>query len=236
MPDEGMIHVNFARPMALFALPSPALLPQQVLSLHIVEPRYVQMVEHALNGTGQFAVAVFAGTQWKQEYHGRPPLRPAVCVAHILRHEHQPDGTYLLLVQGVCRAKIVRELPPEEGRLYRLAMLQPVGANAAGMETRLYGVRERLVELLEDSLLNELQHAEELAAQIRREQVSVPVLLELVAFALPTRPEMRYRLLEEPDPARRAELIEGELRAMIRVLQQAKGQHPEQWPKGVSWN
>ena len=56
------------------------LLPQQVIPLRIFEPRYKQMVEDVLDGTGQFAIAVFSGRRWKQEYHGKPPIRPAVCI------------------------------------------------------------------------------------------------------------------------------------------------------------
>ncbi len=113
--------------MPIFPLDHVTLLPQQVLPLHIFEARYRQMVEHALDGSGQIAMAVFDTEAWREQYHGRPPVRPAVCVGQIVQHEKLEDGRYNLLLQGVCRARILREEEPSEERLYRTATLEPVG-------------------------------------------------------------------------------------------------------------
>ena len=58
MPDEVSIRVNFNKPIPLFPLDSVVLLPQQVMPLHIFEPRYRQMVDEALDSVGQIAMAV----------------------------------------------------------------------------------------------------------------------------------------------------------------------------------
>lgn len=235
MSEESAIQVNFGKPVPLFPLDTAILLPQQVIPLRIFEPRYKQLVQDVLDGTGQLALAVFAGKRWKQEYHGRPPVRPAVCIGQIVQHEREDGGDYTLLVQGVCRARIAKELPAHDTKLYREAMLEPVGIDLAE-ETKLYGVRERLGELLEDKPLSELQLVGRVAELIHKEQIPTAVLLELVSFALPTRAEIRYRLLAEGDAAERADLIEHELLGLQHLMRQAKTQHPEHWPKGVSWN
>jgi uncharacterized protein len=250
MAEESSIQVNFGKPMPLFPLDSVVLLPQQVVPLHIHEPRYVQMIDRALDASGQIAMAVFEGGDWKQQYHGRPPLRPAVCIGQILRHEKLPgadaaddpilisedvDHRYNILLQGVCRARILKELPPHAGRLYREAILEPVGIEPEE-EYKLYGVRERLTELLEDEPLAQLSHASWVVERIRDEEIPTDVILELVSFALPTRREMRYRLLAEADVTQRADLIEHELIGLRHLIRLAKAQHPEEWPKGVSWN
>jgi Lon protease-like protein len=235
VPEESSIQVNFARPMPLFPLDTAVLLPQQVIRLNIFEPRYVEMLEHALDGAGQFAMAVFAGSRWKLEYHGRPPLRPAVCIGQILKHQTMPDKQYDVHVQGVCRARITREVPAGSGRLYREAILEPVGIDEAA-ETKLFGVRERLTELLSDDPLTRLTHASKIVEKIRDEDIPTAVILELVSFALPTRRELRYQLLEEGDAGERADLIEHELLGLQHLIRQALAQHPELWPKGVSWN
>ena len=131
MSDDTSIQVNFGRPMPIFPLDAVTLLPQQVLPLHIFEPRYRQLVDHALDGSGQIAMAVFEGDDWKQDYHGRPSIRPAVCIGQIIQHEKLMDGRYNLLLQGICRARVIEELPPEDGREYRLALLEPVGLDPA---------------------------------------------------------------------------------------------------------
>ena len=48
--------------------------------------------------------------------------------------------------------------------------------------------------------------------------------------------ELRYKLLDEADPIARADLIEHELMHLQSLITRAAAQHPEEWPKGVSWN
>lgn len=235
MSEESAIQVNFGRPMPVFPLESAALLPQQILPLHIFEPRYRQMVEDALDGAGQIAMAVFSGGRWKQEYHGRPPIRPAVCIGQIMQHEKLEDGCYNILVQGVCRARVIEEVKPRQDRLYREARLEPIGVDTEE-ETKLYGVRERLTELLTEGPLSKLAHAEWVVKRIRDESIPTAVILELVSFALPTAREVRYSLLEEGDAGSRADLIEHELLELQHVIKRATSQKPEMWPKGCSWN
>lgn len=235
MSESESYTVNFGRPMALFPLDSAVLLPQQVLPLHIFEPRYHQMVARALDGPGQFAMAVFEGQSWRQNYHGRPPLRRSVCVCQIMQHEALPGDRFNLLVQGLCRARVKRELPAEEGVLYRTAIVEPSDLDQTA-EQKLYGVRERLTELLSEGPLAKLNNAPRIVERIRNEDIDTTIILELVSFSLPTDREVRYLLLDEPDAGARAELVERELLGLQRLIGLASAQHPEQWPKGCSWN
>lgn len=222
--------------MPLFPLDSVVLLPQQVVPLHIFEPRYRQMMEHVLDGSGQFALATFEGSRWKQEYHGRPPLRSAVCVAQVARHEKMDDGRYNLIVQGVCRARIVKELAAAEGRLYRLATLAPVGLESTADEDELVEIRDLLEELLEDGPLTRMVAAGPVLQFIRDEKVPVPAMLELVSFSLLSGPELMYRLLAEGDLATRARLILDDLSNLESLIKKAAAQKREDVPKGVSFN
>ncbi|MGP1309805.1 MAG: LON peptidase substrate-binding domain-containing protein, partial [Phycisphaerales bacterium] len=99
MSDEApAIRVNFNRPMPVFPLREVVLFPHAAIPLHIFEERYRDMVDDALDGAGQIAMAVFEGERWTQEYHGRPPIRPAVCVGQILQHERLADGRYNIIL------------------------------------------------------------------------------------------------------------------------------------------
>lgn len=233
MSDEGAIQVNFGRPMPLFPLDTAVLLPQQVLPLHVFEPRYRQMVERALDGAGQFAMAIFHGTRWRQEYHARPPLRPAVCVAQIVQHERLAEGKFNLLLQGLCRARIVEEVAAAPDRLYREARLEPMGEEED--EESLRGVRERLVELLEEQL-GELGVTAWVLDRVRTLQIPTSVVLELVSFTIISDAELRYRLLAEASGPERAAMILDELREIAGTLRMAARQRPVDWPKGMSWN
>ncbi len=233
--EESTIRVNFGKPMPLFPLDSVSLLPQQVLPLHIFEPRYRQMMEHALDGAGQFAMAVFRGRAWKQEYHGRPPLMPAVCVGQIAQHEKLPDGRFNLLLQGVCRARIASELAPDESRLYRAATLEPVDATVHE-DDELAEAREYLEEALAEGPLAQLAAARAVLEYVQNAEVPTSALLELVSFTMLSGKTLRYRLLAEGDIQRRADLIKSELETLASLIRRAAHQRPEEWPKGLSWN
>ncbi len=252
MSEESSIQVNFGNAMPLFPLDQATLLPQQLLPLHIFEPRYRQMIEHVLDGSGQFALAVFEGDRWKQEYHGKPPLRPAVCIAQIVQHEKLPDGRFNILVQGVCRGRILREVPPESGRLYRSALLEPVGLSKApppeakewseddgagdDASESLRVVRGRIGDLLGDGPLTQLTHAAPVLEYVRNEELPTSAVLEVVSFTLITDPKLRYALLAEGDAETRGTMILRELEHLAGLIRKAERQHPEAWPKGCSWN
>ncbi len=233
--EEHSIQVNFGKPMPLFPLDNVTLLPQQVLPLHIFEPRYRQMVQRALDGSGQIAMAIFEGKRWQQEYHGRPPIRPAVCVGQIVQHEKTLDGRYNLLLQGVCRAKVISELAPDGQRLYREAILEPVGIDAVD-DQMLAATRHRLDQALSGGPLTHMAAAQPVLEYVRNEEIPTIAILEVVGFTLVTDSATRYKLLAEPDALRRAEIIETALGSLASLLTKAAKQIPGDLPKGVHWN
>lgn len=239
MSDASSVQVNFGRPIPVFPLEGVVLLPQQVVHLHIHEPRYQQMIGDVLDGSGQIAMAVFAGDDWKKEYHGRPRIKRAVCLGQIAQHEALSEGRYNILLQGVCRARITKELEPEEGRLYRMAMIDPVGLEADS-EIKLAGVRHRLHELLSEGPLAKARIAPQVVEYLRKQDVPTSALLEIVSFTILsepiTGPGIKYKLLAEGDSGARARLIMTHLGELSRLIERASAQHPEKWPKGVSWN
>lgn len=255
--DAPSIRVNFGKPMALFPLDGVALLPHAVLPLHIFEPRYRQMVEDAIDGSGQIAMAVFEGERWKQEYHGRPPLLPAVCVAHIVQHERLPDGRFNILVQGVCRAQIEEEVSPrsragqsslhaagdEDQRLYREAKLAPVGMPAEN-EDEMSDPRARLRDLLRSRPLKQFTDAqgsslgEGLASYLDRPAHEIPtgVVADLVGHLMVKEPKVKYALLAEGDAAERVRIVEDELNHLASLIRRADLQVDPKAPKGAHWN
>jgi Lon protease-like protein len=242
MSDESAVQINFARAIPLFPLEQVTLLPQQVIPLHVFEPRYRQMVDDTLDGAGLIAMAVFEGDEWKRDYHGRPAIRPAVCVGHIVRHEKMADGRYNLLLQGVCRATIKREEAPDEKRLYRAAMLEPVEDEGAELsldprlDTALDSARSRITAMLSVGPLAKLAAAEPILEYLRNDDIPSRAILELIAMALTSEARVRYRLLSEPDARVRADVLLAELTHLESLARKAAAQHPEAWPKGASWN
>jgi Lon protease-like protein len=235
MSDETAIQVNFGRPMPVFPLDQVTLLPQQVLPLHIFEPRYRQMVTDALDASGQIAMAVFDGRDWKQQYHGRPPIRPAVCIGHIAQHEKLADGRYNIILRGVCRARVIKELAPRDARLYREAMLEPIGLEQDETPT-LRALRVSIERDLDAGSLARLADGATLLEYVRDDDIPTAALLELISFTLVKDREKRYRLLEEGDADARAELVRREIAEINRMIRLALPQTGGEYPRGYSPN
>lgn len=231
-----MIRVNFSRAMPLFPLASVTLMPHAVLPVHIFEPRYRAMVTAALDGAGQIAMAVFDGSNWQEQYEGRPPIRSAVCVGQIMQHNKLEDGRYNIALQGVCRARVVRELSTEEaGTPYRQVVLEAVGIDSDEDE-QTTAERAKLTLMLTQTRLSDLREAPAVLKHLADEDVPTSAILELLTFTMLPDPELRYKLLAEGDLLTRASIIRGELGKIQKLLERAQPQRREKPPKGVNWN
>jgi hypothetical protein len=233
--ERRSIQVNFGRAFPLFPLDGVVLLPHALLKLFIFEPRYRQMVEHALDGPGFIAMAVFEGGAWRQQYHGQPPIRRCVCLGKIVQHERLADGNYHILLQGVCRARIVLEFPAEADRLYRTAHLEPIETRERG-EDDLFILRDGVVASLRAGPLPELAAVRSVLDELDEREVPTPALLEVVTLSVLNDKPVQYRLLSEGDIFKRGEIVERELGRLRHLLEQAKGQHDPDAPPGVTWN
>jgi uncharacterized protein len=182
-------------------------------------------------------------------------VRPAVCIGQIVQHEKLPDGRFNVLVQGVCRARIIRELPMDSGRLYRMVQLEPVGVEPEQVvdsldafeedqgegprpeeSPALADARRRIVELLDREPLSLMAASTPVLEYLRNDELPTSAVLELVSFTIVTDHRLRYMLLEEGSAETRAGMILRELGSLSRLIDRARAQHPEQWPKGLSWN
>ncbi len=196
------VQIDFDQPIALFPLPSCVLLPHGAAPLHLFEPRYRQMMADVLHGARLVALALFAGDDWRKNYEGRPPLRPVVCIGYVTRHERTPDGRYLILLHGVCRAVIDEELPAE-GLPYRRALLDPLEANPDCTDQELAPTRTLLDQLLADPALHPLAGMAALQ-NCASSDLPTEALVDLAGLALQLDTETRYQLLAQADPRQRA--------------------------------
>lgn len=236
MSDEGVsVQVNFSKPSPLFPLDGVVLLPHALLKLSIFEPRYRQMVADVLDSHGFIAMAIFEGTRWKQEYHGSPPIRRHVCLGRIVQHQKLPGGDYHILLQGICRARIRQELPPDGERLYRMAMLEPIEVERKN-EDDLFLVRDGLMSALHAEPLPELSAVRSVLRELEQREVPTPALMEVVTLSVLNDKPVQYRLLSEGSIFRRGEIIERELGRMKTLMESARRQVDDSAPPGVTWN
>ncbi|MEM9082810.1 MAG: LON peptidase substrate-binding domain-containing protein [Planctomycetota bacterium] len=232
-PETETIRVNFARPIPLFPLDSVVLLPHAVTRLFIFEPRYRQMVGDVLDAAGQIAMAVIEDNQTSHN----PALKPAVCVGQLAHHIQNDDGTYNIVLAGVCRAEIVEDQPPEGERLYRQAILRPLRTEDEPNEEELTSVRSMLLRAITDERFGKLAGLRDQLEEI--EQIPTAALLELVAMSavsIASDRRFAYRMLREPSIFERASMIEREMEALDRIFGDALRQRDPDAPRGITWN
>ena len=241
-----MISIKFSEPVALFPLPGVVLLPHTALPLHVFEPRYRQMIRHALGYTnghsqedstssGIRPIAIASISPSAKMSQRNPPLRSVVCVAHIVEHRALPDGRFDVVVQGLCRASIDRLDEPEGNRLYREAILRPIEDPTVAVPG-LRKMRKEMRTLLSGSRFQRMQSARAVLSWIKRKELSHQGAIELVAFALVKDEELRYQILSQSDAIERAKIIWADLHKTDRFIARAELQLGKEAPRGVTWN
>ena len=103
---------DFSGCVRLFPLPNLVLFPHVVQPLHVFEPRYCEMLQDALAGDRLIAMLLLE-QGWEHQYlHFRHPISQVACVGKILSHTPTEDQRHNILLVGMKRARIVRELEP----------------------------------------------------------------------------------------------------------------------------
>jgi uncharacterized protein len=103
--------VTAATRLAIFPLTGAVLFPRMHLPLHIFEPRYRAMVSESLSRDRRIGM-VQPRAQTNQKL-ALPPLYDIGCVGKIADVEALDDGRYNLVLEGVARFRILRELTVE---------------------------------------------------------------------------------------------------------------------------
>lgn len=97
------------RRLAIFPLTGAVLFPGLQLPLHIFEPRYRAMVQEVLvrdRQIGMIQPRVIAGDEMREP----PALFDVGCVGHIADVEAMDDGRFNLVLTGLTRFRVRREL------------------------------------------------------------------------------------------------------------------------------
>jgi len=119
------------RRIPIFPLPGVVFFPETTLPLHVFEPRYREMLADALAGDRVLGIQLL-NPAGPPDDAGRPSVFEIGCAGEIAEHEPLEDGRSNILLRGVFRYRIEREVPA--GRLYRVAEVteRPVTPLPAG--------------------------------------------------------------------------------------------------------
>lgn len=101
---------------AVFPLSTAVLFPGLQLPLHIFEPRYCAMVQDALKNDRQFGM-IQPRSHSAGPLPGKPALYDIGCLGRITDVEALEDGHFNIILEGVSRFRVLREL--ESTTLFR---------------------------------------------------------------------------------------------------------------------
>ncbi len=226
------VSVQFKKNFPLFPLPETMLLPHAIMPLSIFEPRYVQLADHALDGSGQIAIATFHHNISKHEGIEPTPLRDVVCLAQIVQHEKASHG-YNVLVYGLCRALIEEEFTTSDELMYRSAKLKPIEDIDDSINEN---YRDQLKSMLDRPNLQRLEYVHSVEQWIDEPELSTLALFELIGCSLFDDAELRYALLAEPSCEERTIKVLDELERLDKLIEMTNRQSQDRWEDGLSWN
>lgn len=199
--------------LKVFPLPSVVLLPGTAVPLHIFEPRYRALVKDALESDGLFAMAQVLPGQ-EALLAGKPELEEMLCVGSIGMHEALEDGRYNLVLVGVARARLKRELPTTQ--LYREVEAELLEDEALEADADL-SLRRAVVELVARLPTQVGQRIAQVASR-----VSGGALADVVASTFMQDPVRRFEVLNETDVRVRLEIVTEELLSLVGHLKPRK--------------
>jgi uncharacterized protein len=180
----------------LFPLPNFVMMPHVLKGFHIFEPRYRELVEHALNKDKLIGL-VLPKAGWEKDYESSFAIHSVGCLTIIQEHERLDDGRFNLVLRGLCRVKLEHEMLTST--LYRQAkvMLLPDAVVTDDGNLR---------HELEASVLPWLSIEGEGRDQfLKLLESSAPLgtIVDVVSFALPLPADWKQELLEMLDVAAR---------------------------------
>src|SRR5262245_979507 len=204
--------------LPIFPLPNCVLLPGGLMPLHVFEPRYRDLTRDCLEGHQLMAVARLR-PGYESAYYGRPPVYERCGVGRIICSEELPDGRYALLLRGVARVEIARELPDERPyRLVEARMLPDASCDAADARDhhrRLITLCDRLAEVID-------QGGPQLRDLVRSFE-SPGACADAIAAALIMDADERQELLEACDPMVRLQRTLGHVSHLLCELAPCNG-------------
>ena len=204
---------GFSGVAPLFPLPDFVLFPQVTQPLHIFEPRYRQMMADVLKGDRLIAMGTLK-PNWDQLYETKTaPVFSDVCLGRVMLDREMDDGKYIIIIRGLCRARIRAEkLTTTPYRQVELELRFDKYANSPEIERS--SRRAELLEALVATLPDVEKSRETTEAALR--DLPLGVLADLIASSLKIPTESMVSLLTENHVDLRTDLLLDLLRAEKR--------------------
>jgi Lon protease-like protein len=226
--------------LPIFPLPNVVFLPGMVLPLNVFEPRYLELVDYALDKGMHIGVpllrphasqldAVDLALPVHDPGEGRPPIEAIFGIGRLIAHQRLPDGRRFIRLEGLGRVQARAELDSLQG--FRLLVVDPLPEDQPGDDNALEVLKaqvERMAETFEDDerqMIHAVLDLDDARVIIYALASLVPnvELMRAVRRGLPVGghlPHLRLqqRCLAAVDADRRVELLSDRAQLLIDVL------------------
>ena len=98
----------------IFPLSNFIIFPETSIPLNIFEPRYIEMIDDSMKGPRMIGMI----QPKKTGMLNKPDLYDVCCVGKITNFNETSDGKYFIIINGISRFKITKEISTE--KLYRI--------------------------------------------------------------------------------------------------------------------
>jgi uncharacterized protein len=211
----------------LFPLPNVVLFPKTPMPLYIFEERYRTMIREAISGNRELVIALLR-SGYESSYSGITAVHDIACLGRIETYEELEDGKYNIVVVGIHRVRLMREVQHSP---YRLVEVEKLDEDAEAerlpevvqRHNQLGGLFAKFTELATGIK----QHALELMPQLDFES-----LVNMVAMTLNLPIEQKQELLEIDEPSGRCDVLipilqqQLETLVMVRKFEHIKPENP----------
>jgi|WetSurMetagenome_2_1015567.scaffolds.fasta_scaffold110963_2 uncharacterized protein len=194
--------------VALFPLPNVVLFPKTPVPLYIFEEKYRTMIRELLAGGKELVIGLIRSGS-ELNYSAVTAVHDVACLGTIETYEELEDGKYNIVVVGVHRVRIIREIPHSPYRMVEVEKLDDGvdsehSLDVVRRQNHLGGMFARFTELATG-----LKHQ----AMDLMPQLDFESLVNMVAMTLNLDVDQKQALLEIPDLLQRCDLL-------IPILQQ----------------
>lgn len=208
---------NFAGIVKIFPLPNLVLFPAVIQPLHIFEPRYRRMMSDAINADQLIAIATLR-PGWEKRPSLRPEVFPSMCIGRIVTHTRLPDGRFNLLLCGIRRARIIREIPAELP--YRMADVDVVDSDPILPDDELdLRIRSTVTGLYGELVKADVKLDREAFSGLMENTLPLGLLLDLVTFSCGAGVLEQQRVLESVDIRERGRRVIQLLKSRLAGLE-----------------
>ncbi|MGI8639940.1 MAG: LON peptidase substrate-binding domain-containing protein [Pyrinomonadaceae bacterium] len=216
--SEALEKVSGIKHLPIFPLPL-VLLPNELLPLHLFEPRYRQMLKDVALDRNMFGVSYF---EPKESFIEKPAAGSIGCVAEVREAQTLPDGRSNILTIGIIRYHLIDYI--DAGEPYLVGDLEFFEDDKED---------ENLLNPLADEVFALFRRVAKAAHKLSGERGTFPDVQQtepqslsfLVTAAFNLEPELKYQLLETRSTIERLERLREILRQTVGKMEESAEIH-----------